>query len=166
MSSPMTLEQVRDEVELVRAVLLGYPDSMAKSDALRALRVIDANLNAARGEEVVDGRPPRAWVEAAYARFLEINSGDKDKAQTDLGTWTIGVHAALKAAPVSEHTIDSISDRELISRVLRNIERRPGRKGLPLWSVVGQAFALGSTFSAQLCRRHGLDPDATKAPPR
>lgn len=39
--STMTLEQ---EVDLVRAVLRGYPQSLARSDAERALNRIDAHL--------------------------------------------------------------------------------------------------------------------------
>lgn len=46
-------------------------------------------------EEPPTKRPPQDQVHAAYAAFLEINDGDKVKAQTDLGTWAIGQHAAL-----------------------------------------------------------------------
>jgi hypothetical protein len=38
----------QDELALIEAVLNGYPDSMAKADALRAVRVLQANPPAAQ----------------------------------------------------------------------------------------------------------------------
>jgi hypothetical protein len=61
------------------------------------------------------------------------------------------------AAPA--HTVDSIADAELLRRVVRNLVRNRPRREPCAWAVVSSAFGLGSTFSAQLCRRVGLDPD-------
>jgi hypothetical protein len=56
-------------------------------------------------------------------------------------------------------TVASIPDAELLRRVVRSIARnRPRRKEFA-WAAVSDAFALGSTFSAQLCYRFGIDPD-------
>jgi hypothetical protein len=40
----MTKQEQLDELDLIRAVLDGYPNSMAKSDALRAVRVLKKEL--------------------------------------------------------------------------------------------------------------------------
>ncbi len=68
--------------------------------------------------------------------------------------------------PVPERAVDRdstvacIADDELLRRVVRHVARsRRRRKGFA-WAAVSDAFALGSTFSAQLCRRFGLDPDS------
>lgn len=53
--------------------------------------------------------------------------------------------------------VNDIPDEQLLSRAVRNARPRKGR--VPRWSAVADAFALGSTFSIQLCRRFGLDPD-------
>jgi len=60
-----------------------------------------------------------------------------------------------------EPSVNDIPDDELLGRAVRNCAhatKRPGA-GRPRWSVVSDHFALGSTFSAQLCRRFGLDPE-------
>lgn len=71
------------------------------------------------------------------------------------------VEAAYKYANKvrAERTVASIPDDELLRRVVRHVARnRPRRKEFA-WAAVSEAFALGSTFSMQLCRRFGLDPD-------
>jgi hypothetical protein len=63
-------------------------------------------------------------------------------------------------APVTDElpeTVNDIPDAKLISRAVRGARPRNGR--VPRWSAVGEVFALGSTFSIQLCRRFGVDPD-------
>jgi hypothetical protein len=56
--------------------------------------------------------------------------------------------------------VNDIPDNELLQRVIRNLAKRGrSREKLPLWSIVGDKFALGSGYSQQLCRRFGLDPD-------
>lgn len=56
--------------------------------------------------------------------------------------------------------VNDIPDNELLGRVLRSLQKRGrSREKLPLWSIVADKFALGSTYSGQLCRRFGLEPD-------
>jgi hypothetical protein len=61
---------------------------------------------------------------------------------------------------VSEPSVNDIPDVELIRRAIGSIRtiKRPGA-GVPRWSVVARQFCLGSTFAAELCRRHGFDPE-------
>lgn len=50
------------------------------------------------------------------------------------------------------------SDDELIKRAIRNA--RPSDRGSCVrWAAVSDTFALGSTYSIHLCRKHGFDPD-------
>lgn len=63
--------------------------------------------------------------------------------------------------------VNDIPDAELIRRVIagqRRVVRRPGGRTLPLWTKVGDRFCLGSTYSMQLCRRFGFDPDEQVRP--
>ncbi len=46
---------------------------------------------------------------------------------------------------------------DLVERVLMNVGRR--RRKLPRWAHVSDAFAMGSTYSRELCRAFGMDPD-------
>lgn len=62
------------------------------------------------------------------------------------------------ARPV-ERSVADIPDEELLRRVVRSLARnRPRRKEFA-WAAIHEAFGLGSTYSAQLLRRFGLDPD-------
>lgn len=56
--------------------------------------------------------------------------------------------------------VNEISDAELVGRVLRVMASKNRGRKLPLWSRVGDAFCLGSTYSKQLCRKFGVDPFA------
>ena len=58
-------------------------------------------------------------------------------------------------------TVADISDAELLERAVRNCRDRhsPKRVDHPRWVAVMDAFALGSTYAQQLCRRFGMDPD-------
>lgn len=79
-----------------------------------------------------DQKALRAMVDAAYAHAAKVRA---------------------------DRSVSSIPDDELLRRVVRHVARnRPRRRGFA-WAAVSEAFALGSTFSAQLCRRFGLDPD-------
>ena len=59
---------------------------------------------------------------------------------------------------MNQGTVNDIADSELLRRALLNL--RPGRNK-PLWTLVMDRFSLGSTYAWQLCRRFGLNPDAT-----
>jgi hypothetical protein len=54
-------------------------------------------------------------------------------------------------------SVADIDDAELLKRAMRNLAGQRGRN--PLWTVVMDHFALGSTYSQQLCERFGLDPN-------
>ena len=56
-----------------------------------------------------------------------------------------------------ERSVADIPDADLLRRVVRHIAKRRRREFA--WAAVSDAFALGSTFSAQLCQRFGIDPD-------
>lgn len=57
-------------------------------------------------------------------------------------------------------SVNEIEDSELVRRVISGVAgRRAKRGGKPLWYAVGQSFCLGSTYSQQLCRRFGYDPN-------
>jgi hypothetical protein len=58
---------------------------------------------------------------------------------------------------MSDQTVADIPDDKLLERAVKGARPRKGR--VPRWAAVGDAFALGSTYSIQLCRRFGLDPD-------
>lgn len=56
-------------------------------------------------------------------------------------------------------SVNDIKDEDLIGRAVRECRRGRGRQKIILWSKVSDRFALGSTYSIELCRRYGLDPD-------
>jgi len=58
---------------------------------------------------------------------------------------------------MSEETVSSIPDEELLRRAVTNA--RKGRGYQPRWVAVMEAFGLGGTYAWQLCVRFGLDPD-------
>lgn len=57
--------------------------------------------------------------------------------------------------PKHTHTVYDIPDDDLLRRAIRNVRHK---KGAPRWSGIAEAFALGSTYSMQLCCRFDLDP--------
>lgn len=62
---------------------------------------------------------------------------------------------------VTELTVNSIPDEELLRRAVRSCRSLQGRATdkHPRWVAVMERFGLGSTFAQQLCRRFDLDPD-------
>jgi hypothetical protein len=52
--------------------------------------------------------------------------------------------------------------KSIVGRLLRNA--RPN-KHKPLWVIVSDMTAHGSTYSRDICKYFGLDPDATKRQP-
>lgn len=62
-------------------------------------------------------------------------------------------------AAAATGTVADIPDSNLLERAVRSARPRRGRGPQPRWVVVAEAFALGSTYSRQLVRRFGLDPD-------
>jgi hypothetical protein len=60
---------------------------------------------------------------------------------------------------MSDGDVNSIPDTELLCRAVRGAKFKIGQ---PRWTGVSDVFGLGSTYSAQLCRRFGMDPDEIK----
>lgn len=60
-----------------------------------------------------------------------------------------------------ERSVADIPDEVLLRRAVSNVRSGYKRKQMKRvrWSVVADVFGLGSTYSNQLCRRFGLDPD-------
>lgn len=58
----------------------------------------------------------------------------------------------------TEPSVAGIPDEELLRRAVWNVRART-RGYNPRWVAVMEAFVLGSTYSMQLCRRFGIDPD-------
>jgi hypothetical protein len=56
-------------------------------------------------------------------------------------------------------SVNTIPDTELIRRAIASRRSRYRGVRVPLWHVVGETFALGSTYSAELCKRHDFNPD-------
>ena len=58
-------------------------------------------------------------------------------------------------------SVADLRDEELLRRAVTNARSRLRYKGEkhPRWTAVQDAFALGSTYAGQLCRRFDLDPD-------
>ena len=61
-----------------------------------------------------------------------------------------------------ERSVADIPDAELLRRAVESAVRRRPRRQEFAWDAVSEAFGLGSTYSAQLLRRFGLDPDTGK----
>lgn len=63
---------------------------------------------------------------------------------------------------MGDGSVNDIPDAELIRRVIagqRRLPRKLTTRTQPLWAKVGDRFCLGSTYSMQLCRRFGFDPN-------
>ncbi len=79
--SPAGHDSLADEIDLIRAVLDGYPDSMARSDALRATRVIRAALAARQPADPERGHIDPSWSLHDRVEFALRDAGfDLDEA--------------------------------------------------------------------------------------
>jgi hypothetical protein len=56
-------------------------------------------------------------------------------------------------------SVNDITDEELLRRAMRTCRPAGARIRAPRWVAVMDTFLLGSTYSHQLCRRFGVDPD-------
>ena len=56
-------------------------------------------------------------------------------------------------------SVNDIPDSDLLARAVRNARANRSTGYQPRWVGVSDTFALGSTYSMELCRRYGLDPD-------
>lgn len=57
-------------------------------------------------------------------------------------------------------TVADIADSELLRRAISSLAAKARKQ--PAWARISDVFALGSTYSAQLCRRFGRDPGTGK----
>lgn len=60
--------------------------------------------------------------------------------------------------------VNDIPDTELLCRAVRSFRPVKRSGGVPRWEAVSRIFMLGSTYSAQLCRKFGMDPDERVRP--
>ena len=69
---------------------------------------------------------------------------------------------------MTNETVADMAPAELVKRAINGLLSPPSKRGrsVPLWNAVSERFFLGSTFSAQLCRKYGFDPDRLVRPPR
>jgi hypothetical protein len=56
-------------------------------------------------------------------------------------------------------TVSNIPDDELLRRAVNGARGYNTRGWHARWEAVADVFQLGSTYSADLCRRFGFDPD-------
>lgn len=63
--------------------------------------------------------------------------------------------------PEEPFMLHELTAVKLLERAVRNARDRSARKGVkhPRWVAVMSAFALGSTYSCDLCQKFGLNPD-------
>lgn len=70
-----------------------------------------------------------------------------------------GAIVDLRAQPrTGDGTVSEIPDSELLERAVRSARDRNKRGKHTRAEAVMWAFAHGSTYASQLCRRFGLDP--------
>ena len=76
--------------------------------------------------------------------------------ETASDRYNAGENAAIELSSLHDITAEN-----LVKRVLANLTPRNTRKGEKKmrWVVVMETFALGSTYSKDLCRKYDLDPD-------
>jgi hypothetical protein len=62
---------------------------------------------------------------------------------------------------MSEVILPGLSEENLLSRAIRNARDARQKKGYrhPRWVAVAHTFSLGSTYSKELCRLFGYDPN-------
>jgi hypothetical protein len=73
---------------------------------------------------------------------------------------TAAIGSATEDDKPSTGTVANIPDEELLWRAVNTLAQRARRQ--PAWARIGDVFCLGSTYSAQLCRRFGRDPQTGK----
>lgn len=123
--------------------------------------------NPSRG--VVDERQAaEAWL-VGTARKAGPHGVTADQESMMRVGYEAGYRAALQAAALPAvpevadaptGTVADIADAELLRRAVRHLAPRSRRQ--PAWARIMDVFGLGSTYSHQLCRRFGLDPDNGK----
>ena len=75
-----------------------------------------------------------------------------------MNNWIQDMNKCTGPAQTKHESVFDLPDDELLRRVVRSTVRKRRPKSLVAWAPVSEAFILGSTYAAQLCRRFGLDP--------
>jgi hypothetical protein len=105
----------------------------------------EGQARAKAGESERESELHRQWME-----WLETVPGSE---QLDFYEWAFHKVVAEREAGVRD-----ITARDLVLRALRNLPNRSADRR-ERWSAVSWAFGLGSTYSHELCRNFGLDPN-------
>lgn len=67
--------------------------------------------------------------------------------------------SAVRGTISGQPFLHELSAMALLERAVRSARPRNSRGWQPRWVAVKDCFALGSTYSTDLCRKFGLDPD-------
>jgi hypothetical protein len=98
-----------DEVDLIRSVLDGYPDSIARADALRAVRVIRSALVDASPKGGSDAKDAARW--RAIAPHLRVDWDESDEAQFCMWLHIKDDGVTVSRSPSHMHsTVDDAAD--------------------------------------------------------
>jgi hypothetical protein len=101
------------------------------------------------GVELVCSLP---FGHAGQHQFLAVGGLFDPSGPPSLGSPACGLEDRL-----THRSVNEIPDAKLLERAVRS--SRPRMPGLsPRWHAVSYSFALGSTFSMELCRRFDIDP--------
>lgn len=157
------------------------PEGVSWGDALTpaiAQHIIDSRNAALPGEALTDGEL-WSWVRSVMSQGASIqqdysigckyptyehyssrlDAAAAERADEFAAQLRASVAAPPSPVPPGERSVADIPDADLLRRVVRSLVRnRPRRKEFA-WAAVSEAFALGSTFATQLCRRFDIDPD-------
>lgn len=71
---------------------------------------------------------------------------------------------AMSGVIIRNGSVSDIPDEELLRRAVHNARCHKSRGKHMRWVAVSDVFLLGSTYSYELCRRFGVDPDGLVAP--
>jgi len=154
---PVLTELYREEGE---AKLVESADSNASlpdwpvKDSLTGSK---ENLNLTEPVADAIARDPKAFTE--LLRGALQHASESNDLHVSIPTWALdkilsgGWNCMLR----------ELTGRDVVLRALRNL--RP-RVACPRWAAVSDGFGLGSTYSQELCRNFGLDPNEQIGPAR
>jgi hypothetical protein len=106
-------------------------------------------------------RSVRALFRKGFAEFHKgLTTEDGEFAGAGYCITPAGYMALLKCTIVVDRTstVSSIPDDELLRRAVMS-DRAVKSGGRYRWNAIMERFQLGSTYSQQLCKRFGVDPD-------
>lgn len=148
------LERLCQMVQEIGGLSTGHADTM--EDLMREVLWQVKELNGAK----IESRQLREMLHRNEGKLTELRALLEETKDACLH-WSPELFERMCTAlgkTVKKGDVSDIPDSELVERAVRNA--RHGREeGHVLWSYVTDAFGLGSTYAAQLCRRFGLDPE-------